>query len=868
MKYLTFTSTENNQYPICFLVPQLHQGNIQRYYLDPFFPEDVFGDFLAYNLHKHPKKTKVAIQRAYLDELVPVLRDLSVRFLVVCDAEYFRTLSGGHGGEPNLGYVMDSCPEYAGFKIIYAPNHKQAFYDPQKFEKAVQIAMGSLKDYTSGTYTDPGSDILTYEAYPFDLKEIYQWLDDLKDKPLAMDIEGFSLKHYSAGVGTISLAWNQNEGIAFPVDLHPLFGKQIREALVTFFRYRAEHKVQTIWHNIAYDVYVLVYQLFMTGFRDTKGLLDGLSVLLANWDCTRLITYLATNSCAGNKLGLKFQAQEHAGNYAVDEIEDITQIPLKDLLRYNLIDSISTWYVYNKHRQTVIQDDQEEIYQTLFKPATVDIIQMQLTGLPLNMHEVKALHSEMGLYIENALGVVQGTTIADHYTHTVNLEWVHHKNTTLKKKRVTLADAKEVFNPNSDLQLRRILYEEQFMNLPVIDLTDSKLPSTGVKTLLKLRKRTTKEDYLEFLDAMILYSKAFKIYNDFLKKFLEAPQAEDGWHYLYGNFNLGGTVSGRLSSSKPNLQNLPSSTDLQDMPEGAVDWAKKVKKCFQAPPGKLFVGLDFDSLEDRISALLTKDRNKLKVYTDGYDGHSLRAYSYFAEQMEGIDPDSVESINSIAVAYEPLRQQSKTPTFLLTYGGTYIGIMEQLGWPKEKAQMVEARYHELYVESDEWVAARIQEASEVGYVTVAFGLRVRTPLLEQTILGNSKTPYEAEAEARTAGNALGQSWCMLNSRAGVEFMDKVRSSKFSLKIEPCAHIHDAQYLIIDDDIETLLFVNKHLVKAVSWQEHPAIQHDLVKLSGELSVFYPSWAEEMGIPTDATPEVIHENCLAHYEKYCN
>jgi hypothetical protein len=61
-----------------------------------------------------------------------------------------------------------------------------------------------------------------------------------------------------------------------------------------------------------------------------------------------------------------------------------------------------------------------------------------------------------------------------------------------------------------------------------------------------------------------------------------------------------------------------------------------IKSCFKAPPGWLFVGLDFASLEDRISALTTKDPNKLKVYTDGYDGHSLRAHSYFGEQMSDV----------------------------------------------------------------------------------------------------------------------------------------------------------------------------------------------------------------------------------------
>jgi DNA polymerase-1 len=291
--------------------------------------------------------------------------------------------------------------------------------------------------------------------------------------------------------------------------------------------------------------------------------------------------------------------------------------------------------------------------------------------------------------------------------------------------------------------------------------------------------------------------------------------------------------------------------------EGKLSLGKLIKSCFVAPPGWIFAGLDFDSLEDRISALTTKDPNKLKVYTDGYDGHCLRAYSYFGYRMEGIDPNSVVSINSIAKAYPVERQESKVPTFLLTYGGTWKGIVEQTGLNKEQAIEIETRYHELYKVSDQWIWDKIQEATKTGYVTVAFGLRVRTPLLKQVIRGNRKTPYEAEAEARSAGNAFGQSWCLLNSRAGSEFMGKVRKSAYRLDIRPCSQIHDAGYFLIRDCMEPLLYTNEHLVKAVRWQEHPDIAHPQVKLGGALSIFYPDWSKEIEIANDATEQEITE-----------
>ena len=251
--------------------------------------------------------------------------------------------------------------------------------------------------------------------------------------------------------------------------------------------------------------------------------------------------------------------------------------------------------------------------------------------------------------------------------------------------------------------------------------------------------------------------------------------------------------------------------------------------------------------------------------TDGYDGHSLRAFAYFGDQMTGIIDGDVASINSIQDRYKGLRQESKAPTFALTYQGTYRTLMTNCGFPESKARMVEQKYHDLYVVSDQWVAAKLDQAMQDGYITAAFGLRLRTPLLKQVIRGTRKTPHEAEAEGRTAGNALGQSWCLLNSRAGSEFMGKVRKSEFRLVIKPCAQIHDAQYFLIKDDIRAIMYANDNVVNACEWQNHPDIWHPDVKLGGKFSIFYPSWEKEFELPNNATEEEIYEAVQKHMEK---
>lgn len=263
--------------------------------------------------------------------------------------------------------------------------------------------------------------------------------------------------------------------------------------------------------------------------------------------------------------------------------------------------------------------------------------------------------------------------------------------------------------------------------------------------------------------------------------------------------------------------------------------------------------------------MTTRDPEKLKVYTDGYDGHCLRAHGYFGEHMPDIDPTSVDSINSIAKKYKQHRQDSKAPTFALTYQGTYHTLMNNCGFSKELAQAIETAYKRMYKVSIDWVNSKLEQATKDGFVTVAFGLRVRTPLLKQTILNTRQTPFEAAAEGRTAGNAMGQSYCLLNNRAASAFMKKVRASKHRLNIKPCAHIHDAQYYLIKDGMKALMFMNKHLPKEVAWQDDPEIWHDQVKLSGSVEIYWPTWETGFDIPNDATEDVIFDKIREHKTK---
>lgn len=223
---------------------------------------------------------------------------------------------------------------------------------------------------------------------------------------------------------------------------------------------------------------------------------------------------------------------------------------------------------------------------------------------------------------------------------------------------------------------------------------------------------------------------------------------------------------------------------------------------------------------------------------------------------------NVSQINSIAKKYPELRSKSKAPSFALSYAGTYYTLMKNCGFTEEEAKEIETNYHKMYEVSDKWVEDKLLEASEKGYVTLAFGLKLRTPLLAKSVLKTSRTPKQTQAEARSAGNAFsGQSYGLLNNRAAVAFMREVWSSPYASQIRPIALIHDALYFVIANDPKVVLWVNEKLIEAMSWQELPELKHPSIKLGAELEL-YPSWAEPITLPNGCT----EEHLLKLVEKY--
>lgn len=628
MRHLVFDQSAT--YPVALLIKAaaFNTLEIQSSYVNPLtaagVPRDQIISFtLAYNEKgKAPKKFILE----YLEQLLPALDSVGAKFLYCADAEYFKALTKSQTAQKHLGYALPCVIEgYEHFTVILGVNHKSLIYDPKNEAKMV-MSLNALTTTVLGQTNQLGKDILKDAHYPMMLEDVKAWLTKLMDYPsLACDVETASLRFEEAGIATITFSWDQHSGIAFPVDYQPFeeptedgyYGKMVPNHKVRWLlRWFFENYKGTLkYHNSPFDTKVLIYNLWMDNLLDTAGLLHGLHLMYQRIQDTKIIAYLATNSCAGNELSLKDLAQEYAGNWAQAEITNVLKIPLPDLLEYNLIDGVCTNYVFDKYYPIMVSDQQEELYKTLMMPSQKVITQVELSGMPLNPERVqeartvleKIMHEQEAIFAQHPLIV----SLEDRLTLLAwKKDYADRKGKAKNPDKILPKDWNEyrvnkrmVFNPNSGPQLQKLLYED--MQLPVIDLTDTKQPATGGKTIKKLLNHTKNQDYIDVLSALCAWAKAEKILSTFIPAFEQAIDKGDGVVYLHGSFNLGGTVSGRLSSSNPNLQNMPAGST----------YGKLIKYCFQAPDGWLFAGADFNSLEDYISALTTKDPNKLRVYS-------------------------------------------------------------------------------------------------------------------------------------------------------------------------------------------------------------------------------------------------------------
>ncbi|ORF46514.1 DNA polymerase I [Gilliamella apicola] len=258
--------------------------------------------------------------------------------------------------------------------------------------------------------------------------------------------------------------------------------------------------------------------------------------------------------------------------------------------------------------------------------------------------------------------------------------------------------AGEKFNPASPKQIQAILFDKH--NLPVLKKTPKGDPSTSEEVLSELANEYE-------LPRMILFYRGLaKLKNTYTDKLPLMISPID--HRIHTNYNQIGTITGRLSSNDPNLQNIPVRNE-----EG-----RRIRQAFIAPKGCKIISADYSQIELRIMAHLSQDESLLNAFAHDKDIHRVTAGEILGKAESEVTNEE--------------RRRAKAVNFGLIYGMSAFGLSKQINIPRKEAQFYIDRYFERYPGVQQYMEQTRQLAAEQGYVETLSGRRLYLPKIRST----------------------------------------------------------------------------------------------------------------------------------------
>lgn len=347
-------------------------------------------------------------------------------------------------------------------------------------------------------------------------------------------------------------------------------------------------------------------------------------------------------------------------------------------------------------------------------------------------------------------------------------------------------------NLNSNTDLPRLMYSEEGLNLPIIKYTkdkhnrDTDKPSTDEETLTELRLKFEDPESTEaiFLDNLLELRALEKMYKVYILGWSEKVQDDS---CLHGRFNLIGTTSNRLSSSEPNLQQVPKTS---------VD--PNIKKQLVSRPGTLYLVMDFSQAELRMMAHLAKDETYLRAFAEGRDPHlAIAAQKYDIPYEEALIPYEDENHPDHKL-WKIRRKQAKQIAFGLIYGIQKKLLAQKLSDVKsglivtpDEAEKMRNEFFEQHPSIERFMKKQERVLKKQGYITSLFGTRRRLP----QIFSNDEA--ESAYAIRLAVNFPCQSPASNMTLFGsiLNYWD-MKQGKFPYMME-VATVHDAVYYNTD-----------------------------------------------------------------------
>ena len=532
----------------------------------------------------------------------------------------------------------------------------------------------------------------------------------------AIDTETDSLDTKTTKLLGISLSTKLGEGFYIP------FGHNYDEAPEQISLSIAEeilgpvivaNQSKLVGQNLKFDLPVLRRH----GFSVNDFLAD-----------TMLLSYVFNST--GSRHGLDYLAKNYL-DYEPTKFDEVvgtgkkricfSEVDLEIATEYAAEDADITLRLFKYFSDKLAKEKSlNNLLETIEKPALNALLKIETNGVKIDQNFLESYSKELSLRIDK-----------------------------LQKQAYKIAG--EEFNLDSPKQLLEILFNK--LGLPILKKTPKGQPSTNEETLVRLS-----EEY-ELPKVILEYRGLAKLkstYTDSLVKMIHNQT-----NRVHTSYQQAVTSTGRLSSTEPNLQNIPIKTE-----EG-----RKIRQAFIAEPGNIIISADYSQIELRIMAHLSEDKNLTRAFKEGLDVHASTASEIFSIPIDEVSSDH--------------RRKAKAINFGLMYGMSAFGLTRQLGIPRQDAQQYLDSYFDKYQGVNAYMESIRGEAKAKGYVETVMGRRVHVPEI------NSGNGLRRQAAERAAINGpLQGSAADIIKKAMIDVYHWIEDSDFSNEIKMIMQVHD------------------------------------------------------------------------------
>jgi DNA polymerase I len=616
--------------------------------------------------------------------------------------------------------------------------------------------LGELED-TSGPLVSSPSVESNYETILTE-KDFERWLGKLKESAIfALDLETTSLRPVQAQVVGISFSCEIGEACYIPLT-HRYLGVPEQLNMDWVFKklkpLLEDPEIKKIGQNIKYDLIVL---------RS-----EGINLQGVAFD-TMLASYILNPS--GRRHNMDDLALDYLGHTTIKYKEVVgaaskeigfDEVDIERATDYAAEDADITWRLYEK-LSPLLKGDDLKVFEDMELPLLEVLAEMEIHGMKLDQS-----------HLQNLSKIIE-QKIADYV------------------KRI-YSSAGEEFNINSPKQLSVILFEK--LGLPVIKKTKSGY-STDVSVLEQL---AVEHDLPELV---LTYRQLGKLKSTYVDALQEDIFKKTG--RVHTSFNQTVAATGRLSSSNPNLQNIPIRTEM----------GREIRKAFIAEGSNYLLSADYSQVELRILAHLSGDEALVEAFQFGEDIHTRTAMEIFGTSEDRLDAEA--------------RRMAKAVNFGIVYGLSAFGLSRQLKiFPKEAKKFID-QYFALYKRVKIYMDETVAQATEVGYTQTMMNRKRYLPDLK------SKNRQVREAAGRVAINSPVQgSAADLIKLAMIQLARKMSDRK--LKSRMILQVHDElvfecpedekqeMQALVKKEMEEVVPLKVPLVVDMGWGENWNIAH--------------------------------------------